>query len=49
MVAVPIGRAILPYTSYNNNWEGVGIVPHIEIASEQALDKAKLLIKQNNL
>ena len=38
IVNVPRGRAINPVTK--TNWEGVGVIPHIKIDSDQALDKA---------
>ena len=44
-VNVPRGRAINPITK--TNWEGVGVVPHIEMNSEDALDKAIELAKKN--
>lgn len=38
---MPNGRAINPIT--NTNWEGTGVSPHIEIDSEEALEKAHQL------
>lgn len=35
---IPDGRAINPITG--TNWEGVGVIPHIEIDSDKALSKA---------
>ncbi|OJJ15636.1 hypothetical protein BKI52_37775 [marine bacterium AO1-C] len=40
MVFIPTGRAINPITK--TNWEGVGVVPHIKVPSNKALDKAHL-------
>jgi hypothetical protein len=37
-VSMPKGRAINPITE--TNWEGVGITPHFEVSSPDALDKA---------
>ena len=37
---VPTGRAINPIT--NTNWEGVGVVPHIAVKQDQALEVAKI-------
>ena len=44
LVNVPRGRAINPVTK--TNWEGIGVKPHIEIDSEQALDKAMELARK---
>lgn len=44
-VAIPIGEPIIPYNNYNKNWEGTGISPHIEVKAEEALEKAKSLIR----
>jgi C-terminal processing protease CtpA/Prc len=41
-VNIPIGRAVNPIT--NDNWEGIGVAPHIEVAEEQALNVAKYMI-----
>jgi len=38
LVWVPSGRAINPITK--TNWEGKGIVPHISVPRDKALDKA---------
>ncbi len=35
---VPTGRAVNPVTG--TNWEGVGVVPHVAVASEEALEAA---------
>ena len=43
-VNVPRGRAINPITK--TNWEGVGVIPHIEVDSEDALEKAIELAKK---
>ena len=40
MVWVPSGRAINPIT--NTNWEGTGVVPHIKVNADQALQTAQL-------
>ena len=37
-VNVPQGRAINPITE--TNWEGIGVIPHIQIPDEEALQKA---------
>lgn len=44
IVNVPQGRAISPITK--TNWEGVGVVPHIKVSKEEALDKALELAKR---
>lgn len=38
---LPTGNAINPVTK--TNWEGTGVKPDVEISSEKALDKARLL------
>ena len=43
-VSMPFARAINPIT--NTNWEGVGVKPHVEVASDQALEKAIELSKK---
>ena len=43
-VNVPRGRAINPITK--TNWEGVGVIPHIEMDSKDALEKAIELAKK---
>ena len=40
MIWLPTGRAINPIT--NTNWEGVGVVPHIEVKADEALEVAKI-------
>lgn len=40
MVWVPSGRAINPIT--NTNWEGTGVVPHIKVKADQALQTAQI-------
>jgi len=45
-IAVPIGGAVVPYSSYNRNWEGVGITPHIPIQADDALERAKAHISE---
>ncbi len=42
VLQIPVGRAVNPVT--HSNWEGVGVSPHIQINSKDALDKAQLLI-----
>lgn len=38
MSSVPSGRAINPISK--SNWEGIGVLPHIEVPAEQAFDTA---------
>lgn len=40
MIWLPTGRAISPITK--TNWEGTGVVPHINVPAAEALDTAKL-------
>ncbi|GGA61832.1 S41 family peptidase [Ornithinibacillus halotolerans] len=40
-VNIPIGRAVNPIT--NDNWEGCGVTPHLEVAEEHALLVAQYL------
>ena len=40
-VFIPDGRAINPITG--TNWEGTGVSPHVEIAADDALLKARIL------
>ncbi len=40
MIWLPTGRAINPIT--NTNWEGVGVVPHVEVKADEALEIAKI-------
>jgi len=44
VVNVPRGRAINPVTK--TNWEGIGVIPHIKIDSDKALDKALELARK---
>ena len=44
IVNVPRGRAINPVTK--TNWEGVGVIPHIKLPKEEALDKALELARK---
>ena len=39
---IPVGRAINPVTK--TNWEGVGVVPDVEVPSDEALDEARGMI-----
>lgn len=38
---VPTGRAISPVTK--TNWEGTGVVPHVAVPADEALERAKAL------
>ncbi len=40
VIFIPTGRAINPITK--TNWEGVGVIPHIEVTKEKALETAHL-------
>ncbi|WP_298511559.1 S41 family peptidase [uncultured Kordia sp.] len=40
MVWTPTGRAINPIT--NTNWEGTGVVPHIKVPANEALEVAEM-------
>ena len=40
VIFIPTGRAINPLTK--TNWEGVGVIPHIKVSKEKALDVAHL-------
>lgn len=44
MIGVPFARAINPIT--HTNWEGTGVEPDIKVSADQALAKAKELIRQ---
>ncbi len=44
MVFIPTGRAINPITK--TNWEGVGVVPEVQVPAGEALDKAQVLAGQ---
>lgn len=39
--SVPFGRAINPITG--TNWEGTGVIPHVVVPSNQALETAQLM------
>lgn len=39
-INIPSGRAINPIT--NTNWEGIGVTPHLEVPSNQALEVAQI-------
>lgn len=43
-MSMPFARAINPITE--TNWEGVGVVPHVKVDSDEALDKAIELAKK---
>ena len=40
VIFIPTGRAINPNTK--TNWEGIGVIPHIEVPKEKALDIAHI-------
>ncbi|SHG45575.1 S41 family peptidase [Flagellimonas flava] len=42
---LPTGRAINPITK--SNWESVGVKPHVQVAADNALEKALKIIHQN--
>ncbi|EZH73203.1 hypothetical protein ATO12_19560 [Aquimarina atlantica] len=42
---VPIARSINPVT--NTNWEGVGVIPDVKSAADDALEKAKEIAKSS--
>jgi len=44
MIGVPFARAINPIT--HTNWEGTGVEPDVKVPADQALAKAKELIRQ---
>lgn len=47
VVAVPIGELVVSYPTYNRNWEGTGITPHVPVKANQALIKAESLLKSS--
>lgn len=42
---IPVAMAINPITK--TNWEGVGVIPHVSVNSENALNKAYFMALQN--
>ncbi len=40
-MSLPFGRAVNPITG--TNWEGVGVIPHVAVPSEEALERAHLM------
>ncbi len=42
-MVIPTGRAINPITG--TNWEGTGVVPHVQVSAELALEKALVLAR----
>ncbi|MEM7731018.1 MAG: hypothetical protein AAF311_17480 [Pseudomonadota bacterium] len=42
-IIIPIGRAINPVTG--TNWEGTGVLPHVEAPSDDALERALALAR----
>lgn len=42
MMFVPSGRPINPIT--HDNWEGVGVAPHVAVAADKALDTAQIAV-----
>ena len=42
---MPSGRAINPIT--NTNWEGTGVVPHIEVPADHALQVAQMMVLES--
>ena len=45
LVFVPTGKAINPITK--TNWEGVGVTPDVQISSDKALEKARIMAMEN--
>ncbi len=43
-MSVPFARAINPVTK--TNWEGIGVIPHVEVPADQALERAHELALQ---
>ncbi|WP_052345847.1 S41 family peptidase [Paucisalibacillus sp. EB02] len=44
-INIPIGRAVNPIT--NDNWEGTGVTPHVEVPEEHSLHVAQYMILTN--
>src|SRR5436189_656033 len=44
---IPFGEAISPVTK--KNWEGVGVIPNIEVSAEEALETAEMKIFETAL
>jgi hypothetical protein len=40
-MSLPFGRAVNPISG--TNWEGVGVIPHVAVSSEEALERAHLM------
>ncbi len=41
ILKIPSGRAVNPVTK--TNWEGVGVIPHVEVPADQAKERARQL------
>ncbi len=42
-MSLPFGRAVNPITG--KNWEGVGVIPHVSVAADKALETARKLAR----